>query len=102
MPVLSDTQVTDYHRDGYVLVRQMLDAEEADLLGRAAREDRELDRRSQGRADGEGGSVRMSLWNQPGNGIYGMVARSRRIVDSMEDTGRRGLSLSLEDDSQGP
>lgn len=84
MPVLSDTQVTDYHRDGYVLVRQMLDAEEADLLGRAAREDRELDRRSQGRADGEGGSVRMSLWNQPGNGIYGMVARSRRIVDSME------------------
>jgi len=26
----------------------------------------------------------MSLWNQPGNGIYGMVARSRRIVDSME------------------
>ncbi len=84
MPVLSDTQVTDYHRDGYVLVRQVLDAEEADLLGRAAREDRELDRRSQGRADGEGGSVRMSLWNQPGNGIYGMVARSRRIVDSME------------------
>ncbi len=84
MPVLDDTQVTDYHRDGYVLVRQLLDAEEADLLGRAAREDRELDRRSQGRADGEGGSVRMSLWNQPGNGIYGMVARSRRIVDSME------------------
>ncbi len=84
MPVLSETQVTDYHRDGYVLVRQLLDAEEADLLGRAAREDRELDRRSQGRADGEGGSVRMSLWNQPGNGIYGMVARSRRIVDSME------------------
>jgi hypothetical protein len=82
--MLSDTQVTDYHRDGYVLVRQLLDAEEADLLGRAAREDRELDRRSQGRADGEGGSVRMSLWNQPGNGIYGMVARSRRIVDSME------------------
>jgi hypothetical protein len=26
----------------------------------------------------------MSLWNHPGNGIYGMVARSARIVDSME------------------
>ena len=76
--------MTDYDRGGSVLVRKLLDAEEADLLGRAAREDRELDRRSQGRADGEGGSVRMSLWNQPGNGIYGMVARSRRIVDSME------------------
>ena len=74
MPVLTESQITDYHRDGYVLVREMLDAEETDLLGRSARQDRELDRRSQGRKDGEGGSVRMSLWNQPGNGIYGMVA----------------------------
>ena len=84
MPVLTESQITDYHRDGYVLVREMLDAEETDLLGRSARQDQELDRRSQGRKDGEGGSVRMSLWNQPGNGIYGMVARSQRIVDSME------------------
>ncbi len=84
MPVLTESQITDYHRDGYVLVREMLDVEETDLLGRSARQDRELDRRSQGRKDGEGGSVRMSLWNQPGNGIYGMVARSQRIVDSME------------------
>ena len=84
MPALTDSQVVDYHRDGFVVVRQLLDAEETDLLGRAAREDRELDRRSQGRADGEGGSVRMSLWNHPGNGIYGMVARSHRIVNSME------------------
>jgi len=84
MPVLTNTQVDNYQRDGFVLVPQLLDTEETDLLGRAAREDRELDRRSQGRADGEGGSVRMSLWNHPGNGIYGMVARSARIVDSME------------------
>ena len=84
MPVLTDAQISDYHRDGYVVVPTFLDAEETDLLGRAAREDRELDRRSQGRDDGEGGSVRMSLWNHPGNGIYGMVARSERVVGSME------------------
>ncbi|HAA77833.1 TPA: phytanoyl-CoA dioxygenase family protein [Candidatus Latescibacteria bacterium] len=84
MPVLSDEQVATYHGDGSVLVKGMFDAEEIDLLGRAAREDRELDRRSQGREDGEGGSVRLSLWNHPGNGIYGMYARCNRIVDSME------------------
>lgn len=84
MPILSDEQVAAYHEDGYVVVKGMFDAEEIDLLGRAAREDRELDRRSQGREDGEGGSVRLSLWNHPGNGIYGMYARCRRIVDSME------------------
>lgn len=84
MPIVTDEQVSAYHRDGYVLVPEMFDREERDLLLRAAREDRELDRRSQGREDGEGGSVRLSLWNHPGNGIYGMYARSERIVNSME------------------
>jgi ectoine hydroxylase len=83
-PVLTDSEVADYHRDGYVLRRHLLDAEEVALLGRAARADRELDRHSSSRTDGEGGSVRLALWNHPGNGIYGMVARSARIVASME------------------
>tara|TARA_Y100000588_G_scaffold42748_1_gene40759 strand:+ start:18706 stop:19539 length:834 start_codon:yes stop_codon:yes gene_type:complete len=84
VPALTEDQRVDYHSDGCVMVRGMFDAEEIDLLGRSAREDRELDRRSQGREDGEGGSVRLSLWNHPGNGIYGMFARCERIVDSME------------------
>ena len=84
MPVLNDEQVSAYYREGFVLVKDMFDAEEADLLARTAREDRELDRNSRDRDDGEGGSVRLSLWNHPGNGIYGMVARCSRIVDSME------------------
>ena len=84
MPILTDEQVYIYHRDGSVLVKGMLDEEETQLLSRAAKEDPELDRRSQDRDDGEGGSVRLSLWNHPGNGIYGMVARCSRIVDSME------------------
>lgn len=84
MPILTDDQVTAYHTDGYVLVPQMFSAEEIDLIARSAHEDRELDAQSQGRDDGEGGNVRLSLWNHPGNSIYGMVARSRRIVDSME------------------
>ena len=84
MPMLNDEQVAAYHRDGSILVKAMFDEKEMDLLGRAAREDRELDHRSQSRADGEGGAVRLSLWNHPGNGIYGMFARCARIVDSME------------------
>jgi len=84
MPMLNDEQVAAYYRDGFVLVKDMFDAEETDLLARTAKEDRELDRHSCDRDDGEGGSVRLSLWNHPGNGIYGMVARCSRIVDSME------------------
>jgi hypothetical protein len=82
--ILSDEQLTDYERDGYVMVRGMFDADEIDLLRGSALTDRELDKRSFGRADGEGGVVRLSLWNHPGDTIYGMFARCRRIVDSAE------------------
>jgi hypothetical protein len=62
----------------------MLDKEEAELLGRAAREDRVLDQHAFGKADGEGGTVRLSLWNHPTDTIYGTVARSESIVGSAE------------------
>jgi ectoine hydroxylase len=73
-----------YEQDGYVLLPAMFDAEEIELLHRAAKEDKALDEHAFGRADGEGGVVRLSLWNHPGDGIYGMFARCRSIVDSAE------------------
>src|SRR3954453_15910188 len=81
---LTDDQVRAYRRDGYVLARGMFDPEEIRLLGQAAREDRALDQHAFGRADGEGGTVRLSLWNHPGDTIYGMIARCESIVGSAE------------------
>ena len=81
---ITDRQVQTFERDGFTLVKAMLHPEEIRLLGRAAREDRALDQHSFGRADGEGGTVRLSLWNHPGDTIYGMVARCESIVDSAE------------------
>ena len=82
--MLKEEEIARYHEDGFVLVRGMFDGEEIGRLRQAAREDSELDRHTYGRADGEGGTTRLSLWNQPGDGIYGMFARCRRVVDSME------------------
>jgi len=82
--VLTDAEVKQYHDDGYVLAKGFFDAEEIDLLYRSAKADNELDKRSFGRADGEGGVVRLSLWNHPGEGIYGMFARCERVVRSAE------------------
>ncbi len=84
MPVLNDDQVSAYHRDGYVIVRGMFDAEEIDLLSRTARADKALDENAVGREDADGAVARLTLWNHPGDDIYGMFARGRRIVDSME------------------
>jgi ectoine hydroxylase len=77
-------QVEQYRRDGFVLVRGMFAKEEIDLLGRSARADKAMEDHAFGRTDGEGGVVRLSLWNHPGEGIYGLVARCRSLVDSAE------------------
>ncbi|MSR30883.1 MAG: phytanoyl-CoA dioxygenase family protein [Gemmataceae bacterium] len=81
---LNSKDIQRYHEDGYVIAKGFFDPEEISLLDRAAREDHELDKRSFGRMDGEGGCVRLSLWNHPGEGIYGMFARCERIVRSVE------------------
>ncbi len=81
---LTDAEIELYRRDGFVLVRGMFDAQEIGLLLRAAKEDKALGEHAFGRADGEGGVVRLSLWNHPGDGIYGMFARCRSVVDSCE------------------
>jgi ectoine hydroxylase-related dioxygenase (phytanoyl-CoA dioxygenase family) len=81
---LNDQQLREYEANGFVLARKMFDEEETGLLRRAAKEDRELDQHSFGSADGEGGQVRLSLWNHPGDSLYGMFARCESIVNSME------------------
>ena len=81
---ISNTRLKEYEQNGFVLEKAMFDAEEIDLLRRAAKEDRELDQHSFGRGDGEGGTVRLSLWNHPGDTLYGMFARCETIVNSAE------------------
>lgn len=81
---ITQDQLNDFNKNGYILIKSLFNKEEIDLLKKTAVEDRELDKHSFGRADGEGGTVRLSLWNHPGNNIYGMIARSHRIVDKVE------------------
>src|ERR1035438_7517822 len=88
-PIDAD-QVEQYRRDGFVLVPGMFAKEEIDLLGRSARADKAMEDHAFGRADGEGGVVRLSLWNHPGEGIYGLVARCRSLVDSRSEERRVG------------
>ncbi len=76
--------LSDYHAFGYLLLRAFFSKEEVDLLRETAKRDKALDQHSFGRKDGEGGTVRLSLWNHPGQGIYGTFARCHRMVDAAE------------------
>ncbi len=82
---LNKSTLPSYEQDGFVVARAMFDREEIDLLRRAAKEDRQLDQHAFGKGDGEGGTVRLSLWNHPGDSIYGMFARCETIVNSAEE-----------------
>jgi len=84
MQALSEKQILDFHRDGYIMARSLFDEEEIGLLKKSAVEDRELDKHAFGRKDGEGGTVRLTLWNHPGDTIYGMFARCQRVVNKVE------------------
>ncbi len=83
-PQLTPDQLAVYDRDGFLLLKKLFDAEEIDLLRRSAKEDKQLDDHSFGRDDGEGGTVRLSLWNHPGQGIYGAFARCHRMASVAE------------------
>lgn len=37
------------------------------------------------RKDTAGRATRMATWNHPGDSVYGLAARSHRVVDAMED-----------------
>jgi hypothetical protein len=81
---LTDAQLAQYEDDGYLLMKGYFTNEEIGLLRRAAKEDRALDEHSYGKDDGEGGNVRLALWNHPGDGVYGMFARCRRVTDAAD------------------
>ena len=85
MNLLTEEQLSDYDRDGYIVVRNLFSKDEIDSLGHAARSDNEMDKSSTQRDDGEGNAVRLALWNHPGDGIYGMFARCRKMVDRVEE-----------------
>jgi ectoine hydroxylase len=82
--VLSAEQVREYHDNGLVFVRGLFDAAETDLLRRAMEEDPAIAAHSLMRPDAEGLGTRISLWNRAGDSVYGLAARSARVVDTAE------------------
>jgi ectoine hydroxylase-related dioxygenase (phytanoyl-CoA dioxygenase family) len=78
---LSPEQVEAFHRDGYVVVRGLFDAEEMQLLSEYARADQAMQGIAADRADAQGNAARLALWNDAGDDLYGTVSRMPRIVE---------------------
>ena len=81
--ILSPQQVADYHRDGYLIVPQFLTTEEVSKLYSIAVEDEAIRKHSFDLNDQTGKKTKLALWYAPGNDAYGLLTKSRRMIDSV-------------------
>jgi ectoine hydroxylase-related dioxygenase (phytanoyl-CoA dioxygenase family) len=84
MAQLSEKQIAAFHDEGYLIVRGVFDAEEADILRAAAAADQSFKENAYDLEDGEGGKAQLVLWNSAGEDLWGAIASSERIVNAME------------------
>ena len=80
---LSEDQITKFGQDGYFIVKGLFDLEEISILRTAIEVDPNLKDRLYNRYDSSGRKTIMATWNHPGDSVYGLAARSRRIVESI-------------------
>ena len=83
--VLTEKEKTQFLENGYTIVKKFFDEEEIELLQRASNEDPAIRKHFYDRKDSEGLITKMAAWNHPDDSIYGVVARSYKLVDTMED-----------------
>ncbi|HIE96703.1 MAG TPA: phytanoyl-CoA dioxygenase family protein [Planctomycetes bacterium] len=81
---LTSEQLSQYDKDGFLMRRGLFDAEEIRRLRYAAKTDQALSAHAFARGDGEGGSVKLALWNHADDSVYGLFARCRRMTDAAE------------------
>jgi phytanoyl-CoA hydroxylase len=81
---LSDQQIADYHRDGYLVVKNFLQQDEVNKLYKIAIEDDAVRKHAFDLNDQTGKKTKLTLWYKPGNDAYGMLTKSRRMVESVD------------------
>ena len=84
MAHIGQHELEEFEQNGYIFVPGLLNPEETTILLETAREDHYLLNSAIDVDDTAGRKTRLSLWNHPGDDVYGMVGRAERIVDRME------------------
>jgi phytanoyl-CoA hydroxylase len=81
---LHSDQIRQYHEDGYLIIRNFLSPDEIARLYRVALEDRAISKNAINVNDSAGKRSKLSLWYQPGNDVYGLLTRSKRLVEAVD------------------
>jgi len=81
---LTDEQIANYNTDGYVVVKDFLNDNEVKKLYAIATGDATLQQHAFDLNDQVGKKTRLTLWYTPGDDAYGLLTRSKRIVDAVD------------------
>ena len=82
--ILDAKQVEAFHRDGFVIVRGLLNERETSILQQVAHADEKLAALMNTRLDAGGAKTTLALDNGLGDDIYSAIVRSERLVKSTE------------------
>ncbi len=81
---LTSRQKASYEKDGFVIIENFLMQEEVDKLYSIAIGDSTLQKHAFDLNDQSGKKTKLTLWYTPGNDAYGLLTKSKRMVDSVD------------------
>lgn len=79
-----ERELDAFRRDGFVVVPGLMSEKETQLALAEARGDELLHENAFDLNDGQTRKTRISVWNQPGNDVFGRISRAERVVSRME------------------
>lgn len=80
---LNASQIADYNRDGYIVVKNLFSTEEVEKLYHTAVENSVMQKNAMDLNDQSGKKTKLSLWFTPGDDVFGYLIRSERMVNSV-------------------
>ena len=80
---LTEKDVKDFDRDGYVIKKQFFTREEIDKLYKIATSDEVVRENALDLNDQTGKKTKLTLWFKPGNDSYSLLIRSERMISSV-------------------
>ncbi|XP_071525074.1 L-proline trans-4-hydroxylase-like [Panulirus ornatus] len=73
-----------YEKNGYVLIRQMLNREEVEKVRAALENPKGVKRFAYSLSDGKNRTNNLVLWNHPGEDVTGVLARTEKVAGTVE------------------
>ncbi|HEY5369220.1 MAG TPA: phytanoyl-CoA dioxygenase family protein [Hanamia sp.] len=81
---LTPQQIKSYHDAGFIIIKNFLNNEEVNKLYAIATADDALKKHAYDVIDQSGKKSKLTLWYTPGNDAYGLLTKSERMVNSVD------------------